>query len=65
MEGTGEPGGTRGMGEGVDVRIIANPNTEEVTKEEGAAKEGATKDTTISPRGGGTTEARTRDGAMP
>ena len=58
-------GGTRGTGEGVDVRTIANPDTEEVTKGEGAAKEGATKDTTISPRGGGTTEARTRDGAMP
>jgi hypothetical protein len=48
----------------VDVQSGANPDTEEVTKEEGAAKEGATEDTTISPRGG-TTEARTRDGAMP
>ena len=68
VEGTGEQGGTRGTGEGIDIRAIANPTTEEVTKGEGATKEGATKDTTISNqgRGGGEgTEAPTGDGAMP
>ena len=51
----------------MDVRTIANPDTEEVTKGEGAAKEGATKYTTISTGrgGGGETEAPTGDGAMP
>ena len=64
VEGTGEAGEMRGTGEGADVQSIATPATEGVTKEDGATKEGATEDTTISPRGG-TTEARTRNGAMP
>ena len=64
VEGTGEAGEMRGTGEGLDVQSIANPTTEEVTKKDGATKEGATEHTTISPRGG-TTEARTRDGTMP
>ena len=53
VEGTGEQGGTRGTGEEVDFRTIATPDTIVVTKGEGAAKEGAAKDTTISPSGGG------------
>ena len=68
VEGNGGQGGTRGTGEGIARRAIATQATEEVTKGEGATKEGATKDTTISNqgRGGGEgTETPTGDGAMP